>query len=108
MPPKGNRGGKRQGAGRKRTTPLPKIRRDVAIDVLEALNEQANIAKCTREAQFWFRLLAAEDKRLQYDVIRYLKECVDGKPKQRVDPLSFDPNAPLRVLVEHIGRPVRS
>jgi len=97
-------GGKRVGAGRKRKTPLPRVRRDAALEVLEAVNEDRQPATCSPEAQKWLKLLDTTDDRLRFDVLRYLKECVDGKPKQRVDPLAFDPNAPLRVVVEHIGR----
>jgi hypothetical protein len=108
MPPEGKkksaRGGKRPGAGRRKTTPLPKVRRDVAYEVIEILNGERDEKKATPEAQHCMSYLRAEEKRLSWDAYRYFKECVDGKPKQRVDPLAFDPNAPLRVLVEHIGR----
>ena len=103
------RGGKRVAGegkriGRPKTTPLPKVRRDVALEILDVINGGLERAKCSPEAERWLKLLDTAGNRLSFDMLRYIKECADGKPKQRTDPLAFDPNAPLRVVVEHIGR----
>lgn len=100
------KGGARPGAGRKRTTPLPRVRRDVALEFLDVTNGVIERKDCSKECEKFLVLAeAGNDKRLQWDVLRYMKECVDGKPKQRnEEKIVFDPNAPLRVVVEHIGR----
>ena len=112
------RGGKRAGSGQPRKTPLPKIRRDVAFEVIDILNEPlAKNAKrgtisplrkaASGEAAIVLGLIEqATDQRLKWDVYRYAKECLDGKPMVRSEEkVSFDPNQPMRVVIEHIGRP---
>jgi hypothetical protein len=114
----GQRGGDRSAAakangkkmGRRKKEPLPKVRRDVAYEVLEVLNlpddeQEKARKKCSGEARLILKfVLDATDSRLRWDAYRYNKECVDGKPLVRAeDKIIFDPNQPLRVLVEHIG-----
>lgn len=100
------RGGRRPGAGRPKKLPKLKVRRDVAFEVLEIINGQKPRAKASGEAELILKLMEAKDERLRWDIYRYNKECVDGKPVQRQEEtVIFDPNQPLRVVIEHIGRP---
>lgn len=98
--------------------PAPvKVRRDVAHEVLALLNTSlkkrvAAVAKASGEAQFVAQYLfdGAKFKSDQraFDVYRYMKECVDHKPMVRSEEkVIFDPNQPVRVIVEHIGQPGR-
>lgn len=100
------RGGKRDGAGPKRKKPLPKIRKDVAFEVIEVINDVKLQKNCSGEAAIVLGLIQqATDQRLKWDVYRYTKECLDGRPMVRSEEkISFDPNQPLRVVVEHIGQ----
>jgi hypothetical protein len=113
------RGGKRTpGQGKKLgrpSRPIPtKVRRDVAHEVLDILNTTEEkrikiVAKANPEARFIYTTYLTNDqgdKRLKWDVYRYMKECVDHKPMVRSEEkVIFDPDAPLRVVVEHIGQP---
>lgn len=114
-------GGKRQARPGKKigrpSRPAPtRVRRDVAHEVIELLNVPEKkrvdaLAKASPEAQFvYVAYLGADntDKRLKWDVYRYMKECVDHKPMVRSEEkIIFDPNQPVRVIVEHIGQPGR-
>jgi len=68
------RGGARPGAGRKPKLKLPGVTRDIAQAILAGQDEM----KC------WIELLAANDQRLRFDVLRYLTDRRDGKPMIRV------------------------
>ena len=87
------------------------IRRDVAFEVLEVLNVRFRKrdevrAKATPEAQLilgWI-LNDGTAQNFRWDVYRYVKECVDMKPMIRSEEkVVWDPSAPIRVIVEHIG-----
>lgn len=85
-----------------------KIRRDVAFKVLDALRSGPKAIEKARdedgEVDVIFSFLECGDNRLKWDTYRYMKECVDGKPLTRSEEkILFDPNQPIKVLVEHIG-----
>lgn len=87
------------------------MRRDVAFEILglvntpESLREDA-VKKASGEAQFAYELMMTSGPTLKWDIYRYTKECVDGKPMVRSEEkVIFDPNQPVRVVVEHIGQP---
>lgn len=110
-------GGRRTAApgkaiGRPKKTAAPPVRRDVAFEVLAILNAEEKkrakkLAGASGEAQFVFKYLGDDnaDKRLRWDVYRYMKECVDSKPMVKSEEkVIFDPTQPIRVVVEHIGQ----
>jgi hypothetical protein len=97
-------GGRREGAGRKPKQKV-KLRKDSAIDVLAVINGELDERKASPEVQHVLKFVRAQDLRLGWEVYRYTKECVDGKPLQKIPDLGFDPDKPLRVVVDHIGRP---
>lgn len=114
MPRGGDRSKAAAAAGKKVGRPARekpgKLRRDVAYRVLDALREgEKAVAKARSldgELDLFFQFLELGDNRLKWDVYRYAKECVDGKPLTRSEEkILFDPNQPMRVLVEHIGSP---
>lgn len=100
------RGGRRPGAGRK---PKPKIdfaSKDIAERVLELCAPPIHIKDCGCEVCGWWELLKATDLNIRGITRRYLTDRKYGKAAQRIatDPIQFDPNAPLKVIIEHIGR----
>ncbi len=93
-----------------------KARRDVAHEVIALLNVPADelpkrLKKSSGEACYVFSFLWDEDTKafkprtsFAWDVYKYVKECVDMRPMvRREEQLPYDPDAPIRVLVEHIG-----
>lgn len=111
------RDGKR--VGRPKKEAVPKLRRDVAFEILDLVNNTQHfdlkqpdkprdeaLKKASGEARFAYELMMSSGSTLKWDIYRYSKECVDGKPMVRSEEkVIFDPNQPLRVLVEHIGQP---
>ena len=82
------KGGKRPGAGRKPKPKLAAVKRSVAAEVLQSIDEK----------RYWLDLLGIEpprkdgetrvirliDSRLQFDVLKYLTDRRDGRPVQQV------------------------
>jgi hypothetical protein len=92
------RGGHREGAGRK-PDPLKNIQLGAAtaLKILRDLNHEKELVRLYKECG---------DARLKVHIIFRLREWGYGKPVQMVAAdHSFDPNKPLRAIVEHIGRP---
>ena len=50
------------------------------------------------------RLLASKDERIRKEFFVELLHQEYGRPMQKTDEIRFDPNAPLVVKIEHIGR----
>lgn len=102
------KGGRRPGAGRPKTKPIPKVRRDVAFDVLDVINKGKSKLNPTGKAEIerWIALLDSKSEDIQIRALSTLKFSVDGKPAEKTEEtIVFDPNQPLRVLIEHIGGP---
>jgi hypothetical protein len=105
------RGGKRapgegKKLGRPKTKPLPRIRRDVAFDVLEEINKKDSKLNPTGRTELmrWIEFLDSSSEDVALRALGRLKDSVDGTPKQKLEEtVVFDPNQPLRVIVEHIG-----
>jgi hypothetical protein len=93
---KSNRGGKRSGAGRK-----PDKSKDFATGAATALKILRDLK---HEEQLIKLYETCGDARLKTHIIMRLREWAFGKPAQPVD-TAFDPDKPLHVLIEHIGRP---
>jgi hypothetical protein len=78
MPQQSSRGGRREGAGRPKKEKLviggPGNPRGIATRVLNAIDEE----------KWWLALLHCDDKRLRFDVQKYLTDRRDGKPAQGV------------------------
>jgi hypothetical protein len=91
-------GGYREGSGRK-PDPLKNMHLGAisALKILRELNHEKELIKLYKECG---------DARLKVHIIFRLREWGFGKPVQMVDDThGFDPNRPLRAIVEHIGRP---
>lgn len=88
-------GGRRPGAGRKPKPKIPKANRNVAAEVF------AEIDKTSRNrVKRWLELLDSQP----LETMRYLTDRDEGRALQRQeDKIVFDPDQPLKVLVEHIG-----
>ena len=69
----------------------------MALRILEELEHEKEIVELYQ---------GCGDARLKWSIIDKLSDRVFGKPTQKTeDKIVFDPNAPLRVIVEHMGRP---
>lgn len=101
------RGGKREGSGPKKKTPLPKIRKGVAFEVLEELGKGVTKLNPSGKGEVvrWIEFLDSKNEDTALRALSRLTDSVDGTAKQKVeiDPISFDPNEPLKVIIEHIG-----
>jgi hypothetical protein len=95
-PPKAKRGGKRAGAGR---------RKDVSRDLVTGAKTALRMLNDLDHEKELKKLYATcFDSRLQAHIIFRLREWAFGKPVQpQEDKIGFDPDQPLRVLIEHIG-----
>lgn len=103
---KGRQGGARPGAGRKKKVTLPRIRKDVAFAVAEVINAGKSELNPTgqNEVQRWIKLLDSTTESIRLSALREIKHSIDGIPKQKVEEVvSFDPNQPMVIRVEHIG-----
>lgn len=90
------RGGYRPNAGRKKD-PVKDVRLGAAV-ALKLLKEM----KAEEEIKKIFK--ATADERLKVHISFRLMEWGYGKPVEpKEDKIVFDPNAPLRVIVEQIG-----
>ena len=84
------RGGKREaGPGKRMGRPQkPKIElratKGIASEVLNTLGHNYKGKALPSELEFWLVLLANDDKRLRFDVLKYLTDRRDGKPAQGV------------------------
>jgi hypothetical protein len=78
MTQQSSRGGRREGAGRPKKEKLvigaAGNPRGIATRVLQAIDE----------VKWWLDLLNCDDKRLRFDVQKYLTDRRDGKPAQGV------------------------
>lgn len=104
------RGGRRPGAGRKRTrlensgAPAAVLDGEFASRVFERIKEGPPRRIRTAE-DFQLDLLFSKDLQTRSYNFNRLLDRKYGKPFQRrEDTVIFDPNAPLRVEIEHIGR----
>jgi len=92
------KGGKRPGAGRPKTKPQSKVRRDVAFDVLDEINKgktQLNPSG-RREIERWIEHLDSTNEDISLRALRALKDSADGKPMQ---PIGGADDQPLRINV---------
>lgn len=93
--------------GRPKTKPLPRIRRDVAMDVIDELNKGETKFNPTgrTEIERWIGFCDSKSEDVALRALGRLKDSYDGTPKQKSEEtVIFDPNQPLHVVVEHIGR----
>lgn len=108
-----SKGGKREGAGAPKKENTAKqiqkqlsVRRDVALDVLDEINKgetKLNPSGKTEKVR-WIAFLDSEDESIAFRALDKLKDCADGKAaEKREETIVFDPNQPLRVVIEHIG-----
>lgn len=96
---KGKRGGKREGAGRKpdHSKDLLQTGAETALKILEELQHEQAIVRLYK---------TCGDTRLKAHIIFRLREWAYGKPMQfEHREHEFDQEKPMRVLIEHIGRP---
>ncbi len=106
--PAGCNCGKCPKIGRKKKEPLSKVRKDVAFDVFDEFNKGKTALNPTgrTEKQRWVELADSKNEDIAFRALSKLKDCVDGKPAEKVEEkVIFDPNQPLRVIIEHIGGP---
>lgn len=92
--------------GRPKTKPLPRIRRDVAFDVLDELNKGETKLNPTgrTEIERWIEFVDSSSEDVALRALGRLKDSVDGTAKQKSEEtIVFDPNTPMRVIVEYIG-----
>jgi len=91
------RGGKRRGAGRKKDVSKDlKVGAEIAQRILKELHHEKALQELYR---------TCGDARLKAHIILRLWQWAFVMPVQATNPLAFDPEKPLKVLVEHIGRP---
>lgn len=98
MAGKSNRGGAGRGQGRK-ANPLKVLRTGAltAAKILDELKHEEEIKTLYKDCG---------DYRLKVFILFKLREWAFGKPMQpQEDTVVFDPNQPLRVIIEHIGSP---
>ena len=92
------RGGKREGAGRK-ANPAKALHMGskTALRFLKSIDHEARLRKI---------VLECGDPRIEAQIILKAWEFAYGKPEKPSDEskIGFDPHAPLRVIIEHIGR----
>ena len=83
-------GGKRKGAGRKPKSPktllkgLPKVNADLILQEVDA-------------TQRWIELARSRDKKLRFEVLRYLTDRSCGKPATVA---SFDGQVDVKVIID--------
>lgn len=102
------KGGARPGAGRKAKAKIPAAAsRNVALEFLSLTERPIHIKACRCElCTWWFFVWECNDLPTRFRAWSSLQDRARGLPAQTVDNShSFDPNSPLRVTVEHIGRP---
>ena len=111
--PRSRRGGDRsaqaRAAGKRMGRPpkqkIPRGTKCIATEVLGLLGANWRGAHLPSEKDVWLSLLLAKgNDRLRFDAIKYLTDRRDGLASQRIENV-FDPETPLRITVEHIGRP---
>jgi hypothetical protein len=101
----GQQGGRRPGAGRKKTkVNLPP---GVAGHVLGRIGElklKAPDGSVIKDQEdYALSLLASKDERIRKEFFVELLHQEYGRPMQKTDEIKFDPNAPLVVQIRHIG-----
>lgn len=99
-------GGHRPNAGRKKTkVNLPP---GVAGHVLGRIGElklKDTSGRLIKDQEdYALSLLASKDERIRKEFFVELLHQEYGRPMQKTDEIRFDPNAPLVVKIEHIGR----
>lgn len=101
------RGGRRENSGPKKKTPLPKIRKGVAYEVLEEIGKGKTALNPSGKGEVvrWIEFLDSKNEDTALRALSRLTDSVDGTAKQKleIDPIQFDPNEPLKVVIEHIG-----
>jgi hypothetical protein len=81
-----NKGGARPGAGRKAKPKIPAaVTSALAGQILGHLGGQFEGKPLPSEAKLWLALLSDPDKRLRFDVLKYLTDRRDGKAVQTVN-----------------------
>lgn len=91
------RGGKRDGAGRKRS-PAKYLRKATAAAILAAVDEQ----------KLWKDLLDAKvEPRIRLDALKYLTDRRDGKPAQAISFPEGGDAVPVRII-SSVPRPERN
>lgn len=93
--------------GRPKTKALPRVRRDVAMDVLDEINKgkESKLNPTGRtEVERWIEFLDSSSEDVALRALGRLKDSYDGTPKQKLEEtVVFDPTQPLQVVVKHIG-----
>lgn len=98
--------GKKGGRPKKSVKIPPRIRRDVAFDVIDVINSGKSELNPTgrTEIKRWIEFADSKNEDIALRAMRALKDSVDGKPAEKLEErIIFDPNQPLRVQIEHIG-----
>lgn len=104
------RGGARSNAGRKRIRPeaAPIENKDFATRVLARIGRPdtpKDRDKVQSAEDYALYLLYCGDRRIESENFSRLLDRKYGRPAQKnEDTIIFDPNAPIRVVVEHIGK----
>jgi hypothetical protein len=103
-----NRGGKRDGAGRKKK-PFALVKKVMAEEILAGIDEKAKweslvnattVVSVKGDGEAGSVPVTVPDLRLQFDVMKYLTDRRDGKAPLAV---SMDHSGELRAVVERIG-----
>jgi predicted Zn-dependent protease len=92
--------------GRPEKAKQPRVRRDVALDVLDVINAGKSDLNPTgrNEVKRWIEFCDSKIEDIALRALGRLKDSADGKPAEKTEEkIVFDPNQPLRVIVEHIG-----
>ena len=99
MPP----GGRRAGSGRKKTKlALPE---GIAGKILQRIGE-LKLKGIKNTEDYALQLLGSKDERIRKEFFIELMHQEYGRPVTKTETThDFDPNAPLRIVIEHIGRP---
>src|SRR6266404_3528832 len=79
------KGGKREGAGRKKKPTLPFVGKDQSTRVIEYLGKEYRGKKLPTEDDLWLTLICGGDPRLRFDVLKYLTDRRYGKATQPID-----------------------
>lgn len=88
----GKKGGARPGAGRKAKPKIPAaVTTSSAARILSHLGGSFEGKPLPSEEKLWLALLADPDKRLRFDVLKYLKDRAEGKAVQTVNHIHDKP-----------------
>jgi hypothetical protein len=95
MDEKKSRGGSRPNAGRKAKVKLPTASNKTAEIVLGMLGHEYKGGRLPKEVDLWLDLIAGDkdkpDKRLRFDVLKYLNDVKHGKAVQTINHLHDKP-----------------